>query len=282
MGDTGLAGETGRGGHPPTAVSPARIGLLFFACTGLLFAASEAQRQCDRVTITPDVIQMGAFYRGASVKVEGWAANGTRVIITLSGADTAERFNQKARYGFFWMNAGKVRVSGAPALFLEFSSAPLRTLLPAHVIAQDRLDRSAILQQMRIEPQTGDGEGRLRNSFLAFKEAQGSYQFVDAGVAMAAPGDSGTPFSLTFSLPKTAPPATYELRVYEVKEGVVTHQLAVPLRAVRIGLPAWLALLNTDQPVYYGIAAVLTAVLAGFGVDRLVTTIFGKKPRIAH
>src|ERR1017187_6992453 len=98
-------------------MSAAWIGLVFSVSTRLLFGASEVERGYCGVTITPDVIQMGAFFRGTSVKVEGCAANGTRVIITVSGADTEERFNQKSRYGLVWMNAGKVRVSGAPSLF---------------------------------------------------------------------------------------------------------------------------------------------------------------------
>jgi hypothetical protein len=251
-------------------------------CSGMLYGASQVEQGCGDVTITPKAIQMGAFYRGTAIKVEGCASNGSGVVITASGADSEERFNQKNRFGPVWINSGKVRVSQAPALFLQYSSAPLCTLLPPRVIAQERLDRSAILGQMCINPRAGAGESALRSSFVVFKELQGSYQFVDSGVKMAAPGNSATPYSLTILWPKTAPPAIYELRVYEVKQGAVIHRTVVKLPAVRVGLPAWLAQLSTGQPVYYGLAAVVTAILAGFGVDRLVTIIFGKKPRIAH
>lgn len=177
------------------AVLPAGWGsLALLAFAGLLSGASEVDRGCGGVTITPQVIKMGAFYHGTSVRVEGCADNGSRVIITVSGGDTEERFNQKGRFGPVWLNAGKVRVSGAPSLFLQFSSAPLRTLLPSQVIAQDRLDQSAILQQLRIDPQTAAAQSGLRGSFLAFKEAQGSYQFVDSGVTMAAQAIPGRPF----------------------------------------------------------------------------------------
>src|ERR1017187_10179803 len=148
--------------------SATRTSLALLLATGLLFAASNVGHECSGVTITPKVIEMGAFYRGAAVKVDGFAENGTSVIITLSGADSEERFNLKSRFGLVWVNTGKVRVSRAPSLFLQFSSAPLRTLLPASAIEQDRLNHNATLHDLRIEPQTASRD-LLGSNFLAYK-----------------------------------------------------------------------------------------------------------------
>ena len=51
----------------------------------------------------------------------------------------------------------------------------------------------------------------------------------------------------------------------------------MPIEVVRTGFPAWLAGLAQNQSSLYGLIAVITGVLAGFGIDFLTTRLFGRK-----
>ncbi len=233
--------------------------------------------------VKPAVIEMGAFYSGSMVRVEGRVENGSKLLVAVVGSDRAEHFNKKAKVGPIWLNSGKVHVSGVPSLFLRFSTEPVRALLASATIEQHRLDEASLQQQMRLEPHLPEGDAVMKANFLSLKQADGIYQFSNGGVRLGEPGQNGTPFWLEFAWPKKAPPATYQVRVYEIRDGQVIRRAESPLHAVRVGFPAWLAAFAEHRAATYGLAAVVFGALAGFGIDFLTLRLFGKKKRItAH
>ena len=230
--------------------------------------------------VTPRVIEVGAFYDGTDVRVEGVAAPNAKVIVTVTGTDREEAFNRKARFGPAWLNAGKVRISGAPSLFLRFTS---EALCPAEI---QGFDEASLMARMHVEPRSADirADRKIRADYLALKKADGVYVFADRGVVLGEPGEAGAPFRVAFRWPKKAPPADYQVRVYEIQDhdGEANLAAAVPITVARRGFPAWLAGLAEKRAAIYGITAVLVGVLAGFGIDFLTTTLFGKKRSMVH
>jgi putative transmembrane protein Alph_Pro_TM len=248
----------------------------------LCFLAGGTPPQAPK--ITPQVIEVGAFYDGANVRVEGVAALRSKVIVTITGSDREERFSRKGRFGPIWANAGKVRISGAPSLFLRFSAEPVRDMLGGDSIARAGLDEASVIAHMHLEPSSGNPgvNAALRSSFLALKREEGVYSFADRGVTMGRSGNDSALYTLEFRWPKKAPPAEYEVRVFEVHDRAIIREGSISLSVVRTGFPAWLAGLAENRASLYGIAAVLIGALAGFGIDFLTTRIFGKKRAAAH
>ncbi len=246
--------------------------LLLLLAAGVLHAGVQSSLQCR---LTPEVIEVGAFYSGAAVRVEGAVAPGSQVIVVVSGSEGEERFNRKRRAGPIWLTSGRVKIAGVPSLLLRFSSAPVCTLLGSQAIAEHGLDEPSLLRRVRGEPRAPDGrlDPALAASFLALKKSDGSYRFGDGGVVIGA--DSS--FALQFAWPRKAPPAEYAVRILEVRDGAVARQATLPLRVVRTGFPAWLSALAENRSSLYGITAILAGVLAGFGIDFLTTRLFGKK-----
>jgi Putative transmembrane protein (Alph_Pro_TM) len=121
----------------------------------------------------------------------------------------------------------------------------------------------------------------VRANYVALKKSQGVYSFGGNGISMSDSGPCAT-YVLNFRWPKRAPPATYDVRVYEVLQGAVVRETSVPLSVVRTGFPAWLAYTAAHRASEYGIVAVLIGALAGFGIDRVSTLLFGKKRSAAH
>ena len=233
-------------------------------------------------TVTPSVIQVGAFYDGARVKVEGRAAPGSKVIVTVTGSDHEEGFIRKTRFGPIWVSGGKLRISGAPSLFLRFSTDPVNALLSRMHVAKRGLDEASLMTRMRIEPYSPDRDDAVvRASYVALKASEGAYSFGDGGVVVTDSGED-TSYAIEFHWPKRAPPATYEVRVYEVAEGAVVREASALLPVVRTGFVAWLAGMAANRASVYGIVAVLIGALAGFGIDRLATLLFGKRRSVGH
>jgi len=248
---------------------------LLLTAAGLLHAGTLPERPPCRVT--PRLIQVGAFYDGADLRIEGVAAPGARVIVTVTGPDREEAFNRKARFGPVWLNAGKVRISGAPSLFLRFSSQPASGLAPG-------FDEASLAARLHLSPASPDrrADASLRADYLALKKADGVYAFHESGVTLAAPGPAGAPYNVRFRWPKKAPPAEYRVHVFEVRPGEPMAESVYPLLVVRTGFPAWLAGMAENRASLYGITAVLIGALAGFGIDFLTTRLFGRKRSVVH
>jgi len=233
--------------------------------------------------VSPQSIQVGAFYNGTNVAVEGSVEAGSGVIVTVTGSENEAVFNKKVRFGPIWINSGKVRISSTPSVFLRFSSTPIACLLPPGMIAKYRLDEASLIWDMRIAPRSHDGraEAAWCRSYLSMKKGDGSYAFASAGVRLA-DTSGGASFVLRFPWPKQAAPGAYTIHVYEIKDAAVIRQAEVLMPVVRTGFPAWLASLAGDHASLYGTSAVVIGALAGFGIDFLATLLFGKKRSVSH
>ena len=255
----------------------------YLALWPLLLFAGDVPRAESQLRVVPPQIAVGAFYNGADVRIEGTADAGSRVIVTITGSDREEHFKRKERFGPIWLSAEKLRISGVPSLFLRFATAPVAGLLRPDAIARLRLDAASLQARMQIEPPPRDrrDDSAIRSGYFSLKAAEGIYRFGDGGVVARAAGDCA-PFTLAFRWPKNAPPGTYQVHVYEVRDGSVVHESSAPFSVVRTGFPAWLAVLAERRASLYGVVAVLFGALAGFGIDFLTSCIFGKKRTVSH
>jgi uncharacterized protein (TIGR02186 family) len=228
--------------------------------------------QGPQVKLTPKVIRMGAFYSGEWMRITGAVAPGSDVIVVLRGPKSEEVFNRKGRLGPIWINVGKVHISGVPSLFLCYSTRPVESLLHRDEIERRQLDDRAIERQMLVAPPEMDHPD-VRADFIELKQEDNVYRMIAGGVKLGRPGPDGVPYSVSLHWPRKAPPADYEVRVYECRGGVLVGRTTGYLDVVKIGFPAMMAEMATTHPSLYGIAAVLIAALGGFGVDFFVSLL---------
>lgn len=251
-----------------------------FCVTGLP-ADPTVESRNPTLKLTPELIEMGAFYNGAQMRIEGMVEDGSKVIVVIRGPNVTEVFNKKERVGPIWVNSGKVHISGVPSLFLRFGSGPVNAILDREDIEKYQLDEDAIKKQMQVEPNVVARE-IIQANYLKLKTQEGSYQVINDGIKMGSPGEAGTHYSVEFLWPKKAPPGSYDVKVYECRGGTVVRQASAPLNVVEVGFPARIALLASERASLYGAVSVIVAMLAGFGIDFLATRVFGKKRRAAH
>ena len=224
------------------------------------------------VTVVPRKININGTYSGTDMRIEGVASPGSQVVVVARGPDTEETFKRKGRAGPIWVTAGRVEVSGVPSLFIRYAPEPAERFLRREEIERFQLDPQAIQRQMHIEPAGADAV-RLREDYVRLKVEQRVYRVIDGAVRMGAPGPAGVPYLVQFHWPRKAPPDTYEVRVHECRDGSVTSTTTVPLEVVKTGFPALIAALSTSHALYYGIAAVVIAILAGFFIDFLASRL---------
>lgn len=243
------------------------------------FLLSVLAVQAAELHLSPRVIEMGALYRDVAVRIEGIAEPDAQVVVVLRGAAAKESFNKKGRVGPIWLNVGKVEISGVPSLFLSFASAPVQSLLQREELDRYQLDEIALRRQMRVEPAAFD-QPEVRRDYWALKAEQGSFRVHPGAVEPL----SGGRFRVQFVWPRKAPPGVYTVTAYWCREGRVAGQTTATLTVKRVGLPAIVADLAQNQAPKYAVLAVLAAMLAGFGIDQVVSRLGGKRrrARVAH
>ena len=261
-----------------------RIGILMGVVLVMSLVApltvATVQSGSPGLTVTPAVIEMGAFYGGAALKIVGTVATGSQVLVVVRGPQTEEVFNKKGRLGPIWVNVGKVHISGVPALFLCFSSAPTANLLNRESLDASQLDEVAIKAQMVVEPKAMDQEV-IRANYLSLKNQQGFYKVTEGAVKLGAGGAEGVPFTLDLPWSKKAPPASYEVTVYECRDGAVAGKVSSGLEVREMGFPEKIAAMAKNRGSLYGMLCVLVAMIAGFGID-FVATKLGKQRAMSH
>ena len=111
-------------------------------------APAAAPPQEARLRVSPETVNMGTFYGGATVRVEGVTGPDEKVVIVVRGGKVTEVFNKVGRVGPIWVNTGKVTISGVPSLLLAFSSEPLGACLTRAAIDKYGLDLPAIHEDL--------------------------------------------------------------------------------------------------------------------------------------
>jgi hypothetical protein len=224
------------------------------------------------IKVTPQVVEMGAFYNGAKIRIEYVSEPGAKPVVVIRGSEVSELFNVKGRAGPIWVNTGKISISGVPSLYLSMSPQAVSDFLQPEAIEKYMLDLTALKKQIRIEPREMDRD-ILRAEYLKLKSSENSYRFINDAVKTGEPGRDGVPYAIDLDWPRNAPPGDYEVVVYEFRNGSIAGEFHAPLKVDRVGFPAFMVSLAKNRAELYGGLSVILAVLAGFGMDSLVAAL---------
>ena len=269
------------------------VGSLAVAATAAQAAGAPAQMPPPK--LIPEKIEMGAFYDGSRLRIEGTAPDGAGVLVVIRGDRKDEFFNRKGRVGPIWLNVDRIHIQQAPSVFLSFASTDAGSLLDRASLDEYRLDEAAIMKRIHClchckcsltnrAQQSGARDTQpdpayaklLQSDFFHLKEREGCYSVRPHTVSLSAAA-SGTAYALDFEWPRMAPPGDYQVEVYACRGQRVVARSATTLRFVEVGFPAYMANLASQRPWTYGAGAVLVAMLAGFLTDVLASMLRRKR-----
>lgn len=247
------------------------------------------------VRLTPDAVRMGAFYAGATVRIEGETPPGTTVLIVLRGPEEAQFLNRKGRVGPVWLSVDKVHITHVPSLFIRLGGGDVRSLLDKRTVESYQLDEAAIEHRMDIRghckcPQLDSGEGGsepaprcatgidldadqaalVRSGYLKLKNQEGTYRVLPEAVRVTASPEGAGSYVAEMDWPRRARPGAYRVEVLACREGAVVGQTSAELRVVPTGIPARIGALAKSHSTAYGALAVVAAVITGLAIDTLV------------
>ncbi|MEW6387459.1 MAG: TIGR02186 family protein [Thermodesulfobacteriota bacterium] len=224
-----------------------------------------------KLLITPEQIDIGAFFEGTQVQITGEIPTGSQAVLEIVGGTKAEHLMRKGRRLGLWMNVGEIEVHEAPSLYLAAATDP-RLLSssgngPAWGFA-------ALKKRVRFSGQIQAQEkDQLFQQFLALKESEELYDTSGKPQVISGSAQGTLLVRTNFWLPGRIQPGTYRVGLSIISPGGKVTQTWAVLPVKAVGFPALLASLAYQHEALYGILAVIIAIVTGY----IMGLIFGGK-----
>jgi uncharacterized protein (TIGR02186 family) len=248
----------------------AHIWQRFALVTGLvllLMAPALVQGASQDLQVTPDLVEIGTWFRGHSVRAAAMIPKGAEAVIEVVGQAVDEHLMRKGRRGGLWMNVGEIDVHHAPSLYLVMSTNPklLEAAAPEAPWGFAALKRRVSMSGM-ITDQEKD---KFFQEFIKLKESEDVYTSSKDPVKKSRAASDLVPVKAEFRLPTNVKPGTYEVCISVVQDGQVIAKNCSKLQVKMVGFPAMLSTLAYEHGLTYGILAVVIAIITGFAMGFL-------------
>jgi hypothetical protein len=233
----------------------------------LLAGSLSAQAAEPSLKVTPDNVQIGTFFSGQTVTVEGSIPGGAQAVLEVVGSSADMHLMRKGRRGFLWMNVGEITVHDAPSLYLVMSTAKeLLTSAPGEAT----WGYQSLEKRMGFSGRIETAERPLfMKQFLELMESEHIYATYPGALKVKATAGGQSAVKGTFFLPTNTKPGTYKVVLSVITGGKVMSTTSKDLTMGMVGFPALLANLAFQHGATYGIIAVVIAIVTGFAMGFL-------------
>ena len=245
-----------------------RSWLAAFGLLALSAASAAAKEEVvsalsqNRIAITANFDGSEIFVFGA-IKRESPPAEGKLgVVITVAGPSIPTIVRRKARKFGIWVNVDAVEVDAAPTFYAVASSAPIEEILTyvddlKHKIRIEEMIKSVGAPMHIMDAQT------FPEALVRIREREGLYIEIPETVDIK----SETLFGTHVALPANLVEGDYTATIYITRDGVVVDKQESTIDVHKVGLERWIYTLAHEQPLVYGLLAVLLAAVTGWAAS---------------
>lgn len=237
-------------------------------CIALLAAPASAETlvmslSTERIAITSNfngatLVVFGAIERDAGATPRTGAYD---VVTTVRGPRGAVTVREKKRWGPFWFNMESRKYIATPAFLSVASNRPLSE------ISSDDMRREFLLGVDTLVSAQGDrnksfdaDEPAFRAALIRIRRTQGLFTEKSDGVKLLTP----TIFRASARIPGTVPLGAYAVDVAVIADGVQVAKATTPFLVVKSGAEDEIAAASRNQPLLYGLAVAILALLFGW------------------
>ncbi len=240
--------------------------LLLLALAPVVSAKTTAKANHEEIDI-------GISYNGSTVSVSGVTEKDVDLLIKVYSRDSSEQMKVKTQVGgFLWMNGQSVEFKDVPNVYLLRGTATVDELLDRSEQEAYDIGYAALAANGSLEPEVDpDQKTQLFEEFFRYKEEGSLYARSTGGIDLETDGQQQK-YDTVFDWPYQAPPDDYMITVYAVRDGRVIETADAKLVVEEVGVERALTDLAMERGGLYGIAAILVAVSAGFGVGVIFKT----------
>jgi len=232
------------------------------ALLGVVLAAVTTGEAATFSSVSPETVEAGAFYSGASLRLHGIVHADSDVLILLVGGSEPEIFNRRERMWFIWGGVEHVTFESAPSAYLLLASGTLAAVADPATRERYQLGLPTLTRTIRISPERSDSDVLIRD-FLRLKQREGLYRIEPGAVELSDVRQGRRDFDAELRVPPTMPPGTMEVEVFELRHGSLVGRDVHQVTLVRVGMPAVMSRFAVRLPGAFGVLSVVAMLLTG-------------------
>jgi uncharacterized protein (TIGR02186 family) len=246
------------------------------AIAGAVVLAHEVAAQSAKETVEADVstrsVAITSSFVGTEILIFGTVENsrapsaeaGTYdVVVVVEGTPSPAVVRKKANVGGLWINNRKVRFASFPSYYAIASTRPIEEIAEKDVRNALQIGFSHVRMvpagSISNSPRDDADADEFRSAVIRLKQQERLYVTADYGVTFI----GRSLFRSTISLPPNVPVGPLTARLYLFKDGQLLSQYKSLVNLERTGLERFLHDSAYERPLFYGLATVLLAALAG-------------------
>ncbi len=237
-----------------TALGLGAVAVLGLAIAGPLRAAPLV------ADLSKHLVAITTGFAGTDVLLFGAVDGPGDVVVIIWGPPEEVVMHRKSRIAGIWINTAQMTFERVPSFYSVASSRSLDEIASEHVLSRlemgvERLDLP--LPHAKASPNIARN---WRDALIRNKQRLGHYarevgQVIFLGENL---------FRTQVEFPANVPTGTYQIEVYLLREGRVISAQTTPLIVGKIGLEAEVYDFAHNYAAYYGLIAILVALVAGW------------------
>ncbi|MGD9784600.1 MAG: TIGR02186 family protein [Hyphomicrobiaceae bacterium] len=187
------------------------------------------------------------------------------VVIVVEGTNTPLVARRKTNVAGLWINTQSATFSDVPSYYAIASTRPIEEIADTHILFDNAIgfDHVRMTIPAKAAQLSPSDLTLFKQAVVRRKQAENLYQKRDYGVVFI----GRSLFRATISLPANVPVGPMTAETYLFRDGKLlsSHKTRVLLQ--REGIERLMHSFAFDQPLLYGIFAVVVAVLAGLAAS---------------
>lgn len=249
--------------HPddrPRREAPALLAALLLVLAAACLPAPARSQESPLVTdLSSHLISITSSFTGTDLLLFGAVEEPGDVIVVLRGPPQPVVVRRKGRVAGIWLNQEAVRFPNVLGYYAVASSRPVEEIASQALLARLQIGS----ENLRLAPLSEVEESELlpyKDAIVRAKMRRNLYQEDTARVLFLGP----KLFRVRINFPAEVPVGTYRSEVYLVRDDQVIAAQATPLYIRKSGAERAIYDFAHDQPLLYGLSAVLLALFSGW------------------
>jgi uncharacterized protein (TIGR02186 family) len=230
-------------------------------------AAAAAAKEEVVAGLSQNTVSITANFDGTEILIFGAVkreapppAGAMQIIVTIEGPKQELVVRRKARRFGIWVNADAVDVDAAPSFYAVATSAPWAQTVSD---TEDLRWKISIPRAIRSVGAVVSDSPSFTEALIRIRASDGIYQFLPGTVQL----DENVLFSTAVRLPANLIEGNYRARIFLTRNGRVVDEHSAEIDVRKSGLERWLYRLSQEQPLAYGILAIVIAISAGWAAS---------------
>ena len=230
----------------------------------LLAAATLYRAFPARAALVADLsdhfIAITTGFSGASVLLFGATEEAGDIVVIVRGPSVPVLMHRKSRVAGIWINTASMTIEDVPGFYAVAASRPLEdvaseSIRRRHQMGVEYLPIAPPLTKASANVAEQWKAGLIRNQQRSglFSRTTGRVNFLGQRL-----------FRTRLELPANVPTGTYRVEVFHLREGRVVGAQTTPLSVSKVGLEAEVFDFAQNRAAWYGLIAILVALVAGW------------------